>query len=73
MPSLGRILKGHHKSVLEPKSEEIRSKNCYCRDITTCPLQGNCLQNNVVYKVNVKTVNGTIHPFIGLAEKFKPR
>lgn len=73
MPSLGRILKGHNKSVLEPKSEEMGSKKCNCDDPTTCPLQGNCLQDNVVYKANVKTVIGTTHPYIGLAENFKTR
>ena len=73
MPSLGRILKGHNKSVLEPKREEMGSKKCNCNDTTTCPLQGNCLQNNDVYKANVKTVMGTTHPYIGLAEIFKPR
>ena len=43
------------------------------RDITKCPLQGNCLQDSAVYKVDAKTVNGNTYPYIGLADEFKPR
>ena len=70
---MGRLLKGHNKSVLETKSEELKGKQCNCRDITTCPLQGNCLQDSVVYQADVKTAIGNTYPYIGLADVFKPR
>ena len=40
--------------------------NCSCRKANkiNCPLQGNCLIKNVVYKVNVKCYDNGVRRFI---------
>ena len=37
---------------------------CNCRDNTPCPLEGNCLQQNVVYKATI-TTNSETKEYIG--------
>ena len=76
MPSLGRILKGHNKSVLEKQSEKNKApeKECNCRDASKCPLKGQCLAKCIVYQATVKTASDKESTYIGLTENsFKTR
>ena len=33
------------------------AKSCNCRDKVTCPLQGNCLIDSIIYRGNITTSN----------------
>ncbi|PIK52977.1 hypothetical protein BSL78_10131 [Apostichopus japonicus] len=61
-------LKGHERN--EPTPQE---KTCNCREVDSCPLRGNCLVNDVIYKATV--TSGTNNAsYIGLASsEFKKR
>ncbi|PIK47657.1 hypothetical protein BSL78_15487 [Apostichopus japonicus] len=61
-------LKGHERN--EPTPQE---NTCNCREVDSCPLRGNCLVNDVIYKATV--TSGTDNTsYIGLAsEEFKKR
>ena len=51
----------------------ISPKNCSCRNPSSCPLQGNCLTKNIVYKAEVKTDTET-YIYLGLTSStFKER
>lgn len=48
-----RLIKGHDNIILNGK-EEINEKKCNCRDARNCPLNGNSLVGNFIYKAMVK-------------------
>lgn len=51
----------------------MKEHECNCRNKTTCPLQGNCLQTNIVYK-DKESINNTTMYYIGFTEgTFKQR
>jgi hypothetical protein len=59
--------------VDNPCQQQQPQKACNCRVANTCPLNGNCLDNNIIYQATVKTQTDT-HTYIGLAEtSFKAR
>ena len=52
---MSRIVSTHNKNILNdaPKSsKEKRTHNC--RNKSTCPLDGTCLEESVIYKCHVK-------------------
>ena len=61
MPNMKQIIQGHNKKILmrhnvtnsEPKAK------CNCRNKAACPLNGECLKENVIYKAEVKTEDNT--------------
>ena len=69
----------HNKTILEqnnkPPETSNQTRDCNCRRNTTCPIQGKCLQTNVVYKADVTTTdNNETKTYIGVtANKFKTR
>ena len=65
--NISQIIKGHNKKIEFIHSTTHSNKQCNCRDKETCPLPGNCLQKNVMYKVTVKT-NSSVKQHIGAME-----
>ena len=66
MPNVKQLIDGHHKAIL--KNTEIEQqgqdseRKCNCRKKEECPLDGECLVNEVVYHATVKTrKHGDIH------------
>ena len=50
------ILDAHNRKITN--SETAKDNNtCNCRRADKCPLDGNCLQKNVIYRAEVKTKN----------------
>ena len=45
---------------------------CNCRKKPDCPLEGKCLQSNVIYQATVTTAT-TTETYVGLATNFKER
>ena len=48
--------------------------DCNCRNKNTCPLDGKCLTDNIIYQASVTSQNGVEETYTGLtADKFKLR
>ena len=61
MPSLGRIIEGHNSKVMRGEVAEVPKRpwgNCSCprrtREAGECPLGGECLAENIVYRASVE-------------------
>ena len=59
MEHVKSLISRHNKNVLNraynKNNKEIST--CNCRDKDSCPLNGKCLQENVVYKATITTQN----------------
>ena len=54
MPNIASHIKAHNRKVLqEPTRQEEPEVTCNCQNADNCPLNGNCLQDAVVYKADV--------------------
>ena len=74
MPNFESQIKSHNAQVL--KGDRVNNeKRCNCRNKDTCPLEGNCLIDSVVYRGNVTTPDIIDeNNYIGLTENhFKGR
>ena len=52
MPNMGTIINGHNKKILSQKPEA-DGRTCNCRRPNECPLNGNCLNEGVMYEATV--------------------
>ena len=54
MPNIASHIKAHNRKLLkEPTPQEAPTTTCNCLNESNCPLEGNCLQDAVVYKADV--------------------
>ena len=81
MKNMNSIIKSHNRRILKKFiNQEIEEENkCNCRNKSTCPLQGKCLESELVYKASISTAS-TSHKsqeqkvYIGLTGgRFKER
>ena len=74
MPNVKSVISSHNKKILSTNTTEQQQteKDCNCRNKTECPLEGKCLQKNVIYQATV-TTNTTEETYVGLATNFKER
>ena len=75
MKNMESIIKSHNKKLLNQflKSEDAPGRQCNCRSKDTCPLNGNCLTESVVYSATITAENET-STYIGMTEgPFKTR
>jgi len=74
MENMANIIKKHNATILSPPPV-LDKKMCNCRNKATCPLNGKCLEECVVYKASVSMDSDTsIKHYYGLVEgKFKFR
>ena len=71
----------HNKTILKRHDNQTKPTNtnstrhCNCRQPDQCPIHGNCLKTNVIYKAEVtKTDNNETRTYIGVtANDFKTR
>ena len=75
MQNFATIIRSHNHKVLTPKEEKHHEQKCNCRNKELCPLQGNCLTKNVIYRGEVvNSSNNSTNNYIGLTEhSFKDR
>ena len=67
------IISSHNKHVLSNANAPTpQSDTCNCRKKSDCPLEGKCLQTNVIYQATVTTETAT-ETYVGLATNFKER
>ena len=77
MPNMKTIISAHNKKILSqdtatPGPTQQQERTCNCRKKPECPLEGKCLQANVVYQASV-TTEATNESYVGLATNFKDR
>ena len=74
MPNMKTIIASHNKNILSnvPTTTLQQPKEFNCRNKTECPLDGKCLQQNVVYQATITTDTAT-ESYVGLATNFKER
>ena len=72
-PNMSQIIAGKNKKVLQEERGGTDRK-CSCPSTKTCPLDGKCLTENLVYQATVNTPNSDPKTYIGLASTdFKKR
>ena len=74
-PNMKKIISGHNAKIQTKPTELLTDKNCNCQSKKKCPLDGNCLETNVVYQATViETKTQQTETYIGLtAPPFKKR
>ena len=79
MPSVKKLIDGHNKAILksfetaQQQQDEGKTCNCRTKKEEECPLNGECLENEVVYQATV-TTQDTNETYTGLiANQFKTR
>lgn len=75
-PSMKQVIDGHNKATIrkakQPEQDQT-VKACNCRNKNDCPLEGECLQKEIVYQATV-TTNEKKETYVGLtATAFKTR
>ena len=73
LPNMNNIINAHNKRILHPTNAS-NIPSCNCRKKDECPLEGKCLQRNVIYKCQVSTNEDECVSYIGCTENtFKDR
>ena len=74
-PNLSNIISGHNTQILKQiENPEEEERKCNCPKGSACPLDGQCLETNIVYQATVTEVGGPVETYIGLtAPTFKSR
>ena len=57
MQNMRSIINKHNSYILHKSRSNTEVTTCNCRNKETCPLPGNCLATNVIYKAEVTTTN----------------
>ena len=75
-PSMKQVIDGHNKAIIgkakQPEQDQT-VKTCNCRNKNDCPLEGQCLQKELVYPATV-TTSEKKETYVGLtATEFKTR
>ena len=87
MPNMDQIIKNHNRKTIQnyrtkvsqkpndPSKETVKNRMCNCRDRSNCPLKGNCLAKNIIYKASVsQPETNKASAYIGLTQgSFKTR
>ena len=78
MPNMDRMIQSSNKAMLaknrsEGSTDSTQSKLCNCRKGTICPVNGQCLKTNLIYRATVHS-EGSEESYIGLTStEFKSR
>jgi len=77
MPNMKAVISSHNKNMLTQDHGATAApvqqpRTCNCKNKPKCPLQGNCVKENVVYQATVATET-TTETYVGLASNFKER
>ena len=73
-PNLAKLISGHNSKILKERLPTPLVRKCNCPKKKVCPLNGQCLEKNVVYQATVTSSDGVSETYIGLtAPRFKDR
>ena len=68
MNNIKTIISNHNKAeISKPTHNDEENKNCNCRKPNTCPMDGSCNAQNIVYQAEV-TTPATRETYIGLCD-----
>ena len=70
MNNISSILSTHNKNILNPKQ---RSFGYNCRNKDNCPLDGECLTPNIIYRADITTDNDHKYYYVTSEATFKHR
>jgi hypothetical protein len=77
LPNMGRMLAKHNSKIirkeLNPTIKQKSTCNCQISKKPDCPVPGACNTNGVIYEAKVKTDDGKVESYVGLAKNFKKR
>ena len=75
MQNFESVIRSHNNKILNPQEIDPEDHKCNCRRKELCPLQGNCLIEEVIYRGEViNSSNQATNNYIGLTEhSFKDR
>ena len=77
MPNMKAVISSHNINILphdhDATTAHLQQPRTYnCKNRSKCPLQENCVKENVVYQATVATET-TTETYVGLASNFKER
>ena len=74
---MGRRLAKHNSKIIRkeisPTIKPQSTCNCQVSKKQDCPVPGACNTNGVIYEAIVKTDDGEVESYVGLAKNFKKR
>merc|ERR1712030_67257 len=76
MLSMGSITATQNSKILKSATNQPKPvANCNCKPTfkPNCPMSGECNQDGTIYQATVKTNNGKLETYTGLAKNFKKR
>ena len=75
MTNMKQNISRHNAKILRTPNNDTELNTCNCQKKHECPLNGECLQSNLVYKADVKSLHyNTVKTYYGLTEQtFKAR
>ena len=73
-PNLAMKISAHNSKILNELQPKPKVRTCSCPKNAVCPLDGQCLEKNIVYQATVSSSDGAIEKYVGLtAPPFKKR
>ena len=74
MRNMSSIISGHNRYVLQ-EQDNVEQRRCNCTKKNECPLDGKCLDSNIIYEGKVTNhTDNIIRPYVGLTStQFKER
>ena len=73
-PNLAKLISGHNSKIISESLPQPVVRKCNCPKKAVCPLNGKCLEKNVIYQATVISSDGDTQKYIGLsAPRFKER
>ena len=74
MPNIKQAISKHNLQIQKKSEPTLAVVGCNCRPNHPCPMAGNCLAKEVIYKAKVVELNGTTNTYTGLTgNTFKER
>ena len=72
-PNMAKIISANNSKILKQLENKPEKRTCSCPKNATCPLDGKCLTDNLIYQATV-THDGRVNTYIGLTSSdFKTR
>ena len=72
LPKFVRIISGQNAKGFRDRIPNTEVKKCNCPNTKPCPLDGQCLEENIVYQASVSSSDGGSQKYIGItAPQFK--
>ena len=62
-PNMKKIISSHNAKILRKSEITPPEKTCNCRQKDSCPVEGKCLTDNIIYQANHSHINTHYPPF----------